>query len=88
MPITRSAKKALRQSKKRQTKNLVSRNKLRGLLKQERVLISQKKLQEAKRLAPQVSKALDKAVKQGLIKKNTASRRKSHLAKALAKVVS
>lgn len=34
---------------------------------------------------PQIYKALDKAVKAGVIKKNAASRKKSRIAKALAK---
>jgi len=47
------------------------------------VLISQKKTEEAKKLLPQVYKTLDKAAKTGLIKKNTASRKKSRIALAI-----
>lgn len=88
MPITSSAKKALRQSIKRRIKNLGSRNKLKSLLKQERALLAGKNAEGAKKLLPEVFKFLDKAAKTGLIKKNTASRRKSRLAKALAKIAS
>ncbi|MBI2113324.1 MAG: 30S ribosomal protein S20 [Candidatus Wildermuthbacteria bacterium] len=88
MPITSSAKKALRQSIKRKAKNLISRNKLKNLLRQERLLISQKNVEEAKKLLSQVFKSLDKAAKTGLIKANTAARRKSRLAKAIAKILS
>jgi len=59
---------------------------VKNLLKQVKSLISQKKADEAKNLLPQLSKALDKATKVGVIKKNTASRRKSRIAKSLLKV--
>ncbi|MBI1984946.1 MAG: 30S ribosomal protein S20 [Candidatus Wildermuthbacteria bacterium] len=88
MPITSSAKKALRQSIKRREKNLIQRNKVKAILKQEKELLSKKNLGDAARLLSQAFKALDKAAKTGLIKKNTASRRKSRLAKALKKLAS
>ncbi|MCJ7786862.1 30S ribosomal protein S20 [Patescibacteria group bacterium] len=46
-------------------------------------LVSQKKIDEAKKLLPQVYKLLDKATKIRLIKKNTASRKKSRITKAI-----
>ncbi len=85
MPITKAAKKALRQSKRRRVKNLQKNKKLKDLLKEIRILISEKKIDEAKKLLPQVYKALDKAAKTNLIKKNTAARKKSRIAKFLAK---
>lgn len=57
-------------------------------MKQEKELLSKKNLGDAARLLSQAFKALDKAAKTGLIKKNTASRRKSRLAKALKKLAS
>jgi len=45
----------------------------------------QKKIEEAKKLLPKLYKALDKAAKVGLIKKNTASRKKSRLTKLVLK---
>ena len=59
---------------------------MKDLLKQVKGLVSEKKVDEAKNLLPQLSKALDKAAKIGVIKKNTASRRKSRIAKALLRV--
>lgn len=53
-----------------------------------RLLIAQKKIQEATNLLPKVAKALDKAAKVGVIKKNTASRKKSRLAKFLRRTAS
>lgn len=85
MPITKSAKKALRQSAKRRTKNIQKRKKLRSLLKEIKALISQDKTEEAKKLLPKVYKTLDKSAKANLIKKNTASRKKSRITAAINK---
>lgn len=85
MPITKSAKKALRQSEKHQIRNLSYKNKIKSLIKEARVLVSQSKIKEAKNLLPQIYKALDKAAKVGVIKKNTASRKKSRITKLTSK---
>lgn len=85
MAITKSAKKALRQSQKRKTINVRKREKIKILIKEARNLVSQKKAEEAKKLLPQLYKLLDKAAKTGLIKKNAASRKKSRIAKAISK---
>lgn len=80
MPITKSAKKALRQALKRRKGNLAYKKTLKNLVKEAKALFSQNKKEEAKKLLPKIYKALDKAAKAGVIKKNTASRRKSRLA--------
>jgi small subunit ribosomal protein S20 len=79
MPITNSAKKALRQNLKRRKINAVKKRKIKNLIKETRVLISQNKTEEAKKLLPKIYKILDKTAKSGLIKKNTASRKKSRI---------
>ena len=83
MAITKSAKKAIRQSQRRKVRNLQKRSELKNLLKEVKTLISQKKTKEAKKLLPQVYKLLDKTAKTGLIKKGEADRRKSRIAKAV-----
>lgn len=83
MAITKSAKKAIRQSKRRKIRNVQKKSKLKNLLKEVKSLISQKKTKEAKNLLPQVYKLLDKTAKTGLIKKGEADRRKSRIAKAV-----
>lgn len=88
MPITASAKKALRQSLKRRAHNLRYKNKIKALIKEMRSLILQKKTEDAKKLLPQVHKILDKAAKEKVIKKNTASRKKSRLARLVSQLVS
>lgn len=83
MPITKSAKKALRQSIKRKKLNLRKKKVLKNLLKKVKGLISEKKIEEAKKLLPQIYKTLDKTAKAGLIKKNTAGRKKSRITKLI-----
>ncbi len=85
MPITTSAKKALRQNIKRRAKNRRMKDNLKGLIKETRLLISTKKIEEAKKNLPKIYKILDKAAKTGIIKKNTASRKKSRTAKLINK---
>ena len=104
MAITKSAKKAWRQSLKRRKRNLFYKEKIKNLIKEMRNLISQKKvkedkssfptslsrgkssaIEEAKKLLSRVYKFLDKAAKVGVIKKNTAARKKSRIAKAILK---
>jgi small subunit ribosomal protein S20 len=58
---------------------------VRNAIKEVRVLISQKKTEEARLLLPKLYKALDKAAKVGVMKKNTASRKKSRITLSLAK---
>jgi small subunit ribosomal protein S20 len=81
MAITKSAKKAIRQSDKRKQHNLIYKNKIKGLIKEVRGLILAKKIDEAKKILPKLYQALDKAAKVGVVKKNTASRKKSRLTK-------
>lgn len=83
MPITKSAKKALRQSLKKRIHNLFYKKKIKSLLKKARILVSEKKAEQAKDLLPQIYKILDKAVKEKVIKKNTASRKKSRITKLI-----
>ncbi|KKQ97110.1 MAG: 30S ribosomal protein S20 [Candidatus Nealsonbacteria bacterium RIFCSPLOWO2_12_FULL_39_31] len=86
MPITSSAKKALRQNIKRKAKNIGRKKKIRDLIKEARSLISKKKIDEAKEILPQIYKMLDKGAKVGIMKKNTASRKKSRITKLINKI--
>ncbi len=93
MPNIRSAKKSLRQDVKKHKSNLRTKNKMKRVVKElnefsgkleksvEKVTESDiKKIQECLASA---YKVIDKAVKKGVIKKNTASRKKSKLAKKI-----
>jgi small subunit ribosomal protein S20 len=78
MAITTSAKKAHRQSIRRGKQNDARRAALRGALK----LVRTSGKGDKAALAA-AYKAIDKAAKRGLIKKNTADRRKAKVAKLL-----
>ncbi len=84
MPITQSAKKALRQNVTRRARNLKRKKAVKDAIKAYRTLVSQKKIEEAKQLLPKVYQALDKTAKAGTIKKNRASRLKSRLSQLVA----
>ncbi len=83
MPIIQSAKKALRSSKRKRFFNLNRKEELTSVSKEYKKLLSIGKKEEAKSLLPKLQKAIDKAEKRGIIKKNTASRKKSRLMKKI-----
>jgi len=83
MPITKSAKKALRQNITKKKRNLKRKKTIKDLKKKVDALIAENNKKEAEKLLPSLYKALDKAAKKGTIKKNTASRRKSRITKAI-----
>jgi len=85
MPVTKSAQRALRKNLKRRQFNLQKKNRIKKLIKKIHALVVEKKTAEAKALLPQIYKLLDKAAKTGLIKKNTASRKKSRLTQLINK---
>jgi len=85
MAITKSAQKAIRQKKKRQNRNLLEKLRIKNTIKKVKNLVSQKKLAEAKNFLPKVYKVLDKAIKSGVIKKNTANRTKSRITNLVSK---
>lgn len=85
MPITKSAQKALRKSKRFYAVNQKKKTELKTALKSFQKLVEQDKLKDAKTQLKIVYKKLDKAAKTNLIKKNKAGRLKSRLAAQLNK---
>lgn len=85
MPITSSAKKALRSSKRKRQFNLQRKQAISGAVKKIKKLVSEKKIEEARAILPQAYKAIDKAVKTKFLKKNTASRKKARLVRLINK---
>jgi small subunit ribosomal protein S20 len=83
MPIIKSAKKALRQSLKRREFNLSRKLAIKNVIRKIKKLKIEEKKEEAQKLIPQAYKAIDKAAKRGVIKKRTASRKKSRLVKSI-----
>lgn len=86
MPITSSAKKALRVSDRKRVINLRRKNAVTQVIRDLRKLVAEKKKAEAMKFLPKVYKAIDKAAKTGFIKKNTADRKKSRLSALVKKV--
>ncbi len=86
MPITSSAKKALRNSNKKRVFNMRKKDSIQSSLKKFKKLITEGNKKEAQKYMAQIQKTLDKAVKTGLLKKNTASRKKSRLSAMVKKL--
>jgi len=86
MPITKSAKKALRQNVRGKIRNLKRKNTMKTLVKKTKKLATTEKKEEAVKLLPELYKAIDKAAKRGIIKKNAAARKKSRLTKLIQKI--
>ncbi len=81
MPITKSAKKALRSSAKKKAVNDRNKKFVKESIKSIEKLVKEKKKDEAKKLLPKAYSVIDKACKKGVIKKNNASRKKSRLSR-------
>lgn len=82
MAITSSAKKAHRSSLKKRVFNLRRKRALTGATKTT-VKLAGTSLDDAHKSLSSAYKAIDKAAKRGIIKKNTAARKKSRLSAAL-----
>ena len=82
MAITKSAKKALRQTKRRRVMNVTRIRTMREATKAVRVT-AKEGTTEVSTIAA-AYKAIDKAAKRGIIKKNTASRKKAQVARMAA----
>jgi small subunit ribosomal protein S20 len=85
MPITSSAKKALRAGKRKHTYNERRKDAMNGAVKTIKKLIADKKVKDAQVALSAAYQAIDKAAKTNLIKKNAASRKKSRLAAFIKK---
>jgi len=83
MANTTSARKAFRQSIRKRKMNLAKKARVKRLGKELEVLLRKKEIQQAEALLKQAYKAIDKAAKTGVLKKNTAARKKSRLARLL-----
>ena len=84
MAITKSAKKAHRASLRKHVFNIRRKRVLTDTTKTVKKLIATDTKEAAKSLSA-AYKAIDKAAKRGVIKKNTASRKKSRLALAITR---
>jgi len=79
----KSAEKRARQAEKRNQRNRNAKGVMKGVKKQFQLLLAENKIEEAKKLLPEVYSLIDKTEKKGVIHSNTASRYKSRLAKKI-----
>ena len=86
MPIIKSAKKALRGSLKKKVFNDRRKSAMKDAMKDVKGFVMKKDKKAAEDALPKAYKAIDKAAKRGVIKKNNAARKKSHLAKTIEKI--
>ncbi|HPI82641.1 MAG TPA: 30S ribosomal protein S20 [Candidatus Paceibacterota bacterium] len=85
MPITKSAKKALRGSLVKKAMNDRNKKNIKESFKKIEKLLKEDKKEEAKKVLSDFYSSIDKAAKRGVIKKNTASRKKSRVTKMINK---
>lgn len=85
MPITQSAKKALRQSVRRRRQNLKRKEAYTNAAKTLKKMASAGQTSDTKEALSRLYAALDKAAKTHAISKNKASRLKSRLTKLVMK---
>lgn len=83
MPITKSAKKAIRSAAKKRVFNLRRTKVMKDVVKEVKQLNVAGKASDAQALLPKAFQAIDKAVKRGVIKKGNADRKKSRLVKLI-----
>ena len=85
MPIIKSAKKRMRQDRKRRERNKAIQRRTQTISGKLSELIHEKKTEEARNKLPELIAIMDKAASKGIWHKNKAARKKSKLMKKLAK---
>lgn len=80
MPITKSAKKAIRVSSRKKASNDLRKKAMKELIKKIEKMAKTDKAGAAK-LLPSVFQAIDKSAQKSVINKNNAARKKSRLAR-------
>lgn len=83
MAHKQAALKDIRQTKKRTARNLNMKEHISYLKKQTAKAVEKKDLARAKEMYQKLVQSVDKAAKKNILKKNTAARRKSRLAKRI-----
>ncbi|MBI5798697.1 MAG: 30S ribosomal protein S20 [Candidatus Yonathbacteria bacterium] len=86
MPIIKSAKRNIRSSARKAVYNIRRSKAMKEVVKEVRTLVASRDKKAAETLLAKAYKAIDKAAKGNTIKKNTADRKKSRLAKAIKKI--
>lgn len=86
MPNIKSAKKRMRSSEKRRVGNMTVKTKVKTVRRKTREVLTAGVAETSEQAVREYSSVLDKAVKRGVIKKNTAIRRKKRAVAALRKL--
>ena len=86
MAVTKTAKRAIRSAENKKVVNDKRKKAMKAEVKLTRSLIAKKDKKGAEGNLSKTFAALDKAAKRGVIKKGTADRKKSRLAKSIAKI--
>lgn len=79
MPITKGAAKTHRADNRKRVFNIRRNSAMKAVVKDVKTAVAAGETKKAEELIPIAYKAIDKASKRGIIKKNTASRKKSRL---------
>ena len=85
MANTRSAEKRNRQSQKRRARNQAVRTRVKSAVKKARETLEGGELAAAQDAFKKAARVIDQASSKGVVHRNTASRKISRLAKAVAK---
>lgn len=83
MPITKGAQKAYRASERKRVFNIRRKGEMKDVTKEVQKAVASGDTKKAKELLPKAYKAIDKAAKRGVIKDNTAARKKSRLSASI-----
>ena len=86
MPNIKSAKKRMRSSEKRRVGNMTAKTQVKTVRRKTREVLVAGVAETSEQAVREYSSVLDKAVKRGVIKKNTAIRRKKRAVSALRKL--
>jgi small subunit ribosomal protein S20 len=86
MAITRNAQKAIRSHARKRVFNIRTKVTLHDTVKTFRTHLTKGAQSEAEALLPTMYQAIDKAAKRGVIKPNTAARKKARLVAQMRKV--
>lgn len=85
MPITKGAHKANRASERKRVFNVRRKGEMKDVTKAVNKAVLAGDTKKAEELLPSAYKAIDKAAKRGVIKENTAARKKSRLTARIVK---
>lgn len=85
MPLTLSAVKQARQNKVRKARLQPYHTKMKTLMRKFADALKDAKLDDAMKIVPSLYQSIDTAAKKGILHSNTADRKKSFVARALAR---